>query len=55
MADKQHFELLARYNQWMNDNLYWAASNLSPQDLAQTRGAFFGSILGTLNHIVVAR
>lgn len=54
MSDKQHFELLARYNQWMNDNLYRAASTLSPQDLAQTRGAFFGSILGTLNHIMVA-
>lgn len=54
MSDKQHFELLAQYNRWMNDNLYRAVSALTPQDIAQTRGAFFGSILGTLNHILVA-
>lgn len=46
--------LLADYNQWMNTRLYEAASQLTPQALAQDRGAFFGSILGTLNHLVVA-
>lgn len=45
--------LLARYNAWMNAKLYDAAATLSPQDLALDRGAFFGSIIGTLNHIVV--
>lgn len=54
MSAKQHFELLAQYNQWMNASLYRAAATLSPEERNQSRGAFFGSILGTLNHILVA-
>lgn len=50
----RHFALLADYNLWMNRKLYAAASGLSAAALAQPRGAFFGSILGTLNHLVVA-
>lgn len=38
----------------MNAKLYDAAATLSVADLALDRGAFFGSILGTLNHLVVA-
>lgn len=45
---------MAEYNQWMNNTIYQAAAQLSPAALAQPRGAFFGSILGTLNHLVVA-
>jgi uncharacterized damage-inducible protein DinB len=51
---QQHFDLLARYNQWMNGQVYAAAAKLSPEALAQDRGAFFRSILGTLNHLIVA-
>ncbi|WP_342595082.1 DinB family protein [Salinicola lusitanus] len=54
MTLKDHFGLLASYNQWMNSKVYEAASLLSANDLAMDRGAFFGSILGTLNHILVA-
>ncbi len=54
MSLKQHFELMATYNQWMNTNVYNAATTLSQTALTEDRGAFFGSILGTLNHIVVA-
>lgn len=54
MSLKSHFELLAGYNQWMNLKVYEAAGHLSADDLAKDRGAFFGSILGTLNHILVA-
>ena len=46
--------LLAAYNEWMNDRLYAAADKLSAAELAAERKAFFGSIIGTLNHIVVA-
>lgn len=53
MSLKSQFELLAAYNQWMNSKIYEAAGNLSATDLAKDRGAFFGSILGTLNHILV--
>lgn len=49
-----HIGLMARYNAWMNAKLYAAAGSLSEDELLVDRGAFFGSILGTLNHIVVA-
>ena len=44
---------MASYNEWMNAKLYEAAGKLSAQELAAGRKAFFGSIIGTLNHIVV--
>ncbi|MBQ0831010.1 DinB family protein [Marinobacter sp.] len=53
MSLKHHFELLATYNQWMNSKIYEAAGQLSETELAKDRSAFFGSILGTLNHILV--
>jgi len=48
-----HVVLMAEYNEWMNLRLYQAAGRLSPQQLLADRKAFFGSLLGTLNHIVV--
>jgi uncharacterized damage-inducible protein DinB len=45
--------LMATYNEWMNAKLYDAAAKLPAAELAKDRGAFFGSILGTLNHLVV--
>lgn len=53
MSLKANFELLADYNQWMNRNLYEAAASLKVCTLSENRGAFFGSIIGTLNHILV--
>jgi len=53
MSLKDHFDLLAGYNQWMNSKVYEAASRLGAKELAKDRGAFFGSILGVLNHILV--
>jgi len=46
--------LMAAYNEWMNDKLYAAAGKLGAAALAADRKAFFGSIIGTFNHIVVA-
>jgi uncharacterized damage-inducible protein DinB len=43
---------MASYNKWMNVKLYDAAAKLSAEELAADKGAFFGSVLGTLNHIV---
>ncbi|WP_342588201.1 DinB family protein [Salinicola endophyticus] len=54
MTLKDHFGLLASYNQWMNAKVYEAAGLLSATDLARDRGAFFGSLLKTLNHLLVA-
>ena len=44
---------LAEYNKLMNQRLYEAASRLSDDELKMDRGAFFKSVLGTLNHILV--
>lgn len=48
------FPLLASYNQWMNARLYDAAATLPHEALVADRGAFFKSVLGTLNHLVIA-
>jgi len=50
---KAHFDLLADYNRWMNEKLYQVASELTPEQISEHQGAFFGSVLGTLNHIMV--
>lgn len=50
----EHLRLMASYNQWMNDKLCTAARTLSAEELKADRKAFFGSILGTLNHLIVA-
>lgn len=52
MNRTEHLCLMARYNQWMNSQLYSAAMNLPDAQLALDRQAFFGSILGTLNHLL---
>ena len=53
MALAGHFRLLAEYNRWMNGNLYRVAAELPVDALQENRGAYFGSIIGTLNHILV--
>ena len=49
-----HFAQLAAYNEWMNRKLYAAAAALPAERLHEDRGAFFGSVFGTLNHLVIA-
>lgn len=49
----EHIALLASYNQWMNRKLYAAAGKLDDAALVMDRRAFFGSILGTLNHLAL--
>lgn len=50
----QSAALMAEYNRWMNERVYEAAAKLDDATLAADKGAFFGSILGTLNHVAVA-
>jgi len=45
---------MARYNAWQNDNLFGAAMTLDDTARHASRGAFFGSIHATLNHILWA-
>lgn len=51
---KDHYRMFAAYNAWANRLLYEAAGALSPAERATDTGAFFGPILNTLNHILVA-
>ena len=46
--------LFADYNRSMNLRLYEAAAKLPADELARDRGAFFGSLFNTMNHIAVA-
>lgn len=50
---KAHFEMFAAYNMWANRRLYEAAAELSDTDYRRDEKAFFGSVHGTLNHILV--
>lgn len=54
MSLASDFQLMARYNQWMNGRLYATAGAMDAADLRADRGAFFGSILATLDHILAA-
>lgn len=51
MITASHGQLMARYNEWMNARLYALCASLPDAALRQDRGAFFGSIYATLNHI----
>jgi uncharacterized damage-inducible protein DinB len=48
-----HYKRMAAYNAWMNGKVYAAAAGLPKEELVVDKGAFFGSILGTLNHLAV--
>lgn len=50
---KSHFAMLAAYNRWCNERLYEATAKLTDTDYRLPRGAFFGSLHGTLNHLLV--
>ena len=53
MSLLNQFVLFAEYNKLMNQRIMESASQLSGEDLKADRGAFFKSVLGTLNHILV--
>lgn len=46
------FRILSRYNQWANRRLYSDCANLG-NEFSKPRAAFFGSICGTLNHLLL--
>jgi uncharacterized damage-inducible protein DinB len=46
--------MFAGYNRWANERLYVAAARLSDADYRADRSAFFKSMHGTLNHLLVA-
>jgi uncharacterized damage-inducible protein DinB len=52
MIDVAYVQRMARYNRWQNENLYRVADTLSDAERRKSRGAFFGSIHATLNHLL---
>ncbi|WP_431097549.1 DinB family protein [Polaromonas aquatica] len=47
-----NYRLLARYNRWFNQHVYDAGEQLTDEERKRDRGAFFGSIHNTLNHVM---
>jgi len=51
---KEHFALMADYNTWANARLFSMAAQLSDEQYRRDVGAYFKSLHGTLNHLLVA-
>jgi uncharacterized damage-inducible protein DinB len=51
---KSHFVMMADYNAWANGRLYGMARQLPDEQYRRDVGAYFKSLHGTLNHIMVA-
>ncbi len=47
------YVMFAAYNRWANERIYAAAAGLADADYRADRGAFFKSLHGTLNHLLV--
>ncbi len=52
MITPEFCQLMARYNAWQNEQIRVAAEKLTEAEIASEEGAFFGSIKGTLNHLL---
>lgn len=53
MNSSDSFRLMAGYNRWMNEKLYALCATLSDEERKRDRRAFFRSIHGTLNHLLL--
>jgi uncharacterized damage-inducible protein DinB len=53
MPTHEYFRTLARYNLWMNQRLYELSASIPETERKRDRGAFFRSIHGTLNHLLL--
>lgn len=51
---KRHFEIMANYNEWANARLFRAAETLDEALYRKEVGAYFRSLHGTLNHLLVS-
>jgi uncharacterized damage-inducible protein DinB len=52
MPSRDDIILLAQYNETMNRKLYDAAASLPAHAAGADRRALFGSLLGTMNHLI---
>src|SRR5690606_21565511 len=54
MMSPEWLRAAARYNRWMNESLYEVAATLDDETRKRDVGAFFKSIHGTFNHLLLA-
>jgi uncharacterized damage-inducible protein DinB len=47
------YRMFAGYNAWCNERLYQVAAQVADAEYRANRGAFFKSLHGTLNHLLV--
>lgn len=52
MISVGYCQMMAQYNCWMNQRLYECCVNIDDDERKNDKGAFFGSIHRTLNHIL---
>src|ERR1700687_5863786 len=53
MSFTAHYQMFGHYNAWANGRLYAAVALLGSEQYRADRGAFFKSVHGTLNHLLV--
>ncbi len=49
-----HVNLLTEYNRWMNEQLFEVCAQIPDTERKRNMGAFFRSIHGTFNHLLLA-
>jgi uncharacterized damage-inducible protein DinB len=54
MITPDYVRTMASYNSWMNQRIYDACKKLPDAERKRDKGAFFKSIHGTLNHLLLA-
>ncbi|MFK7763129.1 MAG: DinB family protein [Roseobacter sp.] len=52
MIDPRYAQTMARYNIWQNTQLVPMLAAMTADELAADRGAFFGGLLATANHLL---
>jgi uncharacterized damage-inducible protein DinB len=53
MDGPRTFRMMAGYNRWMNERLFSLCATLSDEERKRDRKAFFRSVHGTLNHLLL--
>jgi uncharacterized damage-inducible protein DinB len=54
MVTPEYCRMMARYNAWQNEGLRRLLTGMPDVELLRERGAFFGSIMATVNHLLWA-
>ncbi|MFT5486412.1 MAG: putative damage-inducible protein DinB [Paracoccaceae bacterium] len=52
MITAEYIRTMAEYSAWQNESVFGAADTLDDAERRRDRGAFFGSIHATLNHLL---